>query len=70
MQFFKVTGDRIYVISDVDMYQFFEKEKRGCISCISKKYGKPNNECISYDENENLKYAKYYIENRKTVTNR
>ena len=37
-----MTGVKLYLISPVDMYQFFEKEKRGSISYISKKYGKSN----------------------------
>lgn len=55
----KITGVKLYLISPVDMYQFFEKEKRGSISYISKKYGKSNYKCIFYDKSENSKYKKY-----------
>ena len=54
-----MTGVKLYLISPVDMCQFFEKEKRGSISYISKKYGKSNYKYIFYDKSENSKYKTY-----------
>ena len=57
----KMTGVKSDIISDTNMYQFFERESRGSISCISKRYSKANNKCICifivslYDKNKNSK---------------
>ena len=43
---FKMTKVELEVISDVDMYLFFEKGMRGGVSCISRRYSKANNKYL------------------------
>ena len=46
----KMTGIELEKISDIDKYLFIEKELRGGISYITKRYRKENNEyCPDYD---------------------
>ena len=45
------------LISDIDMYLFFEKVMRGGVSFISKRYNKVNDKSLtSYDQKEQTKY--------------
>ena len=39
----KMTGVKLELISDIDMYQFIENGTRGGISYIAKRYSKANN---------------------------
>ena len=45
---------KLELISDLDMYIFFEKGMRGGVSYISNRYRKANNKYLkSYDQNKN-----------------
>ena len=46
------------LVSDDDMYLFFEKVMRGGVSCISKRYSKANNK---YSKSYYPKQIKTYI---------
>ena len=45
----KMTGIKLEKLSDIDKYLFIEKELKGGVPCIAKRYAKANN-----------KYAKHY----------
>ena len=46
----KMTGVKLEKLSDIDMYLFVEKELRGGISYIAKRYAKANNKYMkNYD---------------------
>ena len=48
------------LISDPDMYIFFEKGMRGGVSCISNRYSKANNKCLkSFDPKQESKHIIY-----------
>ena len=56
----KMTGMELDLISDIDMHLFIEKEMRGGISHISKRFSKANNKYMKcYDSNEESKYITY-----------
>ena len=56
----KMTGTKLELMSDVDMFQFIEKGMRGGISYIANRYGKANNKYMKeYDEKESSKYIMY-----------
>ena len=58
-----VTKDEVELISDADMYLFFEKGIRVGVSYISKRCSKANNEYLKfYDPNEESKYIIYYTQ--------
>ena len=49
--FLKRSGSEIELVSDMDMFQFFEKGMRGGTSYIAHRYSKANNKYMStYDE--------------------
>jgi len=57
---YKITGVKEELITDADMYMFFEEEIRGGISCIPGKYAKANNKNIpDYNPNEVVSYIRY-----------
>ena len=56
----KMTGIELELISDIDMHLFIEKNMRGGISYISKKYSKANNKYMKcYDSSKESKYIMY-----------
>ena len=58
-----VTKDEVELISDADMYLFFEKGMRVGVSYISKRCSKASNEYLKfYDPNEESKYIIYYTQ--------
>ena len=55
----KMTEIKLKLISDIDKYYFVEKELRGWISYISKRFSEANNKCIeNYDPTKENKYIK------------
>ena len=53
----KMTGVRLENISDIDMYLFIEKELRGGISYVCKRYSEANNKYLkSYDPTKPSKF--------------
>ena len=60
-----MTKVELKLISDADMYSFFEKGMRGVISYISKRYSKANNKYLkSYDPKQELKHIIYLDTNK------
>ena len=58
--FLKRSGSEIELVSDMDMFQFFEKGVRGGTSYIAHRYSKANNKYMStYDEEEDNSYLMY-----------
>ena len=58
-----MTKIKLELISDPDMYLFFEKCMRGRVSYIANRYNKTNNNCLkSYDPKQK---SKHYIPRRK-----
>ena len=56
----RMTGIRLELISDIDMYQFIEKGIRGGVSYIANRYGNANNKYMKeYDEKAPSKYIMY-----------
>ena len=57
----KMTGIKLDLISDIDMYLFTEKGMRGGVSFIAKRHSnKANNKYIkSYDSSKKSKYIIY-----------
>ena len=56
----KITGAKLEIISDIDMYLFIEKEMRGGISYIAKRYAKANNKYMeNYDPKKPSKFITY-----------
>ena len=56
----KMMKINLELISDPDMYVFFEKGKRGTISYISNIYGKANNKYLkSFNPKQELKHIIY-----------
>ena len=56
----KMTGIKLYLISDIDIQLFIEKGMRGGISCIAKRHSKVNNKYMeSYDSSKESKYITY-----------
>ena len=54
----KMTNIELELISDCDMYMFFEEGTRGGISCISNRYTKPENKHLkSYDPKQKSKHV-------------
>ena len=49
----KMTGVKLEKVSDINKYLFIEKELRGGVSYIAKRYAKANNKCT-----ENYDYKK------------
>ena len=57
----KMTGIKLELVTDIDMFQFIEKGLRGVTSYIANRYGKENNKNMKeYDENEPSKYIMYF----------
>ena len=57
---FKMNKIQLEFISSIDAYLFVEKEMRGGISYIAKRYSRANNKSMkSYDPNNPSKYIKY-----------
>ena len=55
-----ITIVKLELISDPDMYIFFEKGMRGGVSYISNRYSKANNKYLkSYDPKQESKYIIY-----------
>ena len=58
---FKMTKVQLELISDADMFLFFEKGMRGGISCTSKRYSKANKRYLkSYDAKQESKHITYW----------
>ena len=56
----KMTGIKLELMVDIDMFQFIEKGMRGGISYIANRYGKANNKYMkNYDEKAPSKYIMY-----------
>ena len=56
----RMTGIRLELITDIDMYQFIEKGIRDGVSYIANRYGNANNKYIdNYDEKAPSKYIMY-----------
>lgn len=57
----KMTNVRLELLTDPDMYLFFESGVRGCISVVSNKYAMANNPLIpeSYDASHPNSYIMY-----------
>ena len=56
----KMTGIKLELMADIDMYQFIEKGMRGGTSYIANRYGKANNRHMKeYDEKAPSKYIMY-----------
>ena len=56
----KMTGVKLELMSDVDMFQFIEKGMRGGISYIANRYGSANNKYMkNHKKNEDSKYIMY-----------
>ena len=56
----KMIKTKIELISDPDMFIFFEEGMKGGISYISNRYSKANNKCLkSYDPKEESKHIIY-----------
>ena len=56
----KMTGIKLELMTDIDMFQFIEKGMRGGISYIANRYGKANNKYMKeYDEKAPSKYIMY-----------
>ena len=56
----KMTGIKLELMTDVDMFQFIEKGLRGGISYIANRHGEANNKYISgYDSSKPSKYVMY-----------
>ena len=56
----KMTGIKLELMTDIDMFQFIEKGLRGGISYIANRYGKANNKYMSsYNPEEPNKYIMY-----------
>ena len=56
----KMTGVRLELLTDVDMYLFFEKGIRGGISTITNRYAKANNKYMKFfNPDEISKYIQY-----------
>ena len=52
-----MTKVKLELISDPDMYIFFEKDIRGRVSCISNRYSKVNNKYLNcYDPKQESKH--------------
>ena len=60
---FNMTKIKLELISDPDMYIFFEKGMRGEISYISNKYSKANKYLKSYDPKQESKHIIYLYTN-------
>ena len=55
-----MTEIELELISDIDMHLFIEKEMRGGISYIAKRFSKANNKYMkSYDNKKPSKYIMY-----------
>ena len=53
----EVIKTKIELVSDPNMFIFFEEGMKGGISYISNRYGKANNKCLkSYDPKEESKH--------------
>ena len=56
----KMTGIKLELMTDIDMFQFIEKGMRGGISYIANRYGEANNKYMKeYDEKAPSKYIMY-----------
>ena len=56
----KMTGIKLELMTDIDMFQFIEKGMRGGISYIANRYGKANNKYMkTYDKKASSKYIMY-----------
>ena len=56
----KMTKIELELMTNVDMFPFIEKERRGGVSYIANRYGKANNKCMEeYDENAPSMYIMY-----------
>ena len=56
----KMTGIKLELMDDVDMYQFVEKGMRGGVSYIANRYSSANNKYMkNYKKNQNNKYIIY-----------
>ena len=60
----KMTGIKLELMTDVDMFQFIEKGLLGGISYIANRHGEANNKYISgYDSSKPIKYVMYLAAN-------
>ena len=57
----KMTGVKLEKISNIDMYLFIEKELKGGISYIAKRYAKGNNKRMkNYDPTKSPEFITWY----------
>ena len=54
----KMTGVKVELISDIDMYLFIEKGMRGGISYAAKRYSKDNNKYMKSYDSKPSRYIK------------
>ena len=60
-----ITKVKLELISDLDMYLFFEKWLRGWVSYVSNRYSKDNNKYLkSYDSKQESKHIIYLDTNK------
>ena len=60
----KMTKIKFELISDLEMYIFFEKSTKGGISYITNRYSKANNKYLkSYDPKQESKHITYSVAN-------
>ena len=63
-----MTKVELELITDPDMYIFFEKGIRGQVSYISNRYSRANNKYLkSYDQKQESKHIIYFDENNLYV---
>ena len=56
----KMTNIKLELMTNIDMFQFIEKEMRGGVSYIANRYGKANNRYMrNRDKNVHWKYIMY-----------
>lgn len=55
----KMTGIKLELMTDVDMFQFIAKGMRGGVSYIAHRHGEANNSMSNYNPKKPSKYLMY-----------